>query len=101
MDDSAFTVSNQVTSRKTVQSNHTVPSAGQEDTYQQGALLNNRATGQFMKDANFKRKQKARAMKLREEWKRAQDQPQFLHKNNRCLHCAGDHQTHDCPMRQQ
>ena len=37
----------------------------------------------------------------REEWKRAQDQPQFLHKNNRCLHCAGNHQTHDCPMRQQ
>ena len=28
----------------------------------------------------------------REEWKRAQDQPQFSHKNNRCLHCAGDHQ---------
>ena len=37
----------------------------------------------------------------REEWKRSQDQPQFLHKNNRCLHCAGNHQTHDCPMRQQ
>ena len=36
----------------------------------------------------------------REEWKRAQDQPQFSHKNNRCLHCAGDHQTRDCPMRQ-
>ena len=27
----------------------------------------------------------------REEWKRSQDQPQFSHKNNRCLHCAGDH----------
>ena len=37
----------------------------------------------------------------REEWKRSQDQPQFSHKNNRCLHCAGSHQTCDCPMRQQ
>ena len=37
----------------------------------------------------------------REEWKRSQNQPQFSHKNNRCLDCAGDHQTHDCPMRQQ
>ena len=45
----------------------TVPSAGQEDTYLQGALLNSRATGQFMKDTNFGRKQKARAMKLTEK----------------------------------
>ena len=37
----------------------------------------------------------------REEWKRSQDQPQFSYKNNRCLHCAGDHQSCDCPMRQQ
>ena len=37
----------------------------------------------------------------KEEWKRSQDQPQFSHKNNRCLHCAGNHQTHDCPTRQQ
>ena len=37
----------------------------------------------------------------REEWKRSQDQPKFLHKDNRCLHCAGDHETHDCPTRQQ
>ena len=37
----------------------------------------------------------------REEWKRSQDQPQFSHKNNRCLNCAGDHQSRDCPMRQQ
>ena len=102
MDDSAFTVSNQVTSRKIVQSNHTVPSAGQEDMYPQGALLNSRATGQIMKDTNFRRKQKARAMKLAEKnGKRSQDQPQFSHKNNRCLHCAGNHQTHDCPTRQQ
>ena len=67
MDDSAFAVSNQVTSRKTVQSNCTVLSAGQEDTYHLGALLNSRATGQFMKDVNFRRKQKARAMKLAEK----------------------------------
>ena len=37
----------------------------------------------------------------REEWKRSQDQPQFSHKNDRCLHCAGNHQSHDCPMRPQ
>ena len=37
----------------------------------------------------------------REEWKRSQDQPQFSHKNNRCLHCAGDHQTHDFPTGKQ
>ena len=67
MDDSAFAVSNQVTSKKTVQSNHTVPSAGQEDMYPQGALLNSRATSQIMKDMNFGRKQKARAMKLVEK----------------------------------
>ena len=37
----------------------------------------------------------------KEEWKRSQDQPQFLHKNNRCLHCASDYQSCDYPMRQQ
>ena len=37
----------------------------------------------------------------KEEWKRTQDQPQFSHKNNKCLHCASDHQSRDCPMRQQ
>ena len=67
MDNSTFTASNEVTSRKTVQSNCTVPSAGQEDTYQQGTLLDSRVTGQIMKDMNFGRKQKARAMKLIEK----------------------------------
>ena len=67
MDDSAFAASNQVTSRKTVQSHHTVPSAGQEDTYPQGALLNSRAISQIMKDMYFGKKQKARAMKLIEK----------------------------------
>ena len=37
----------------------------------------------------------------REDWKKAQDQPQFSNKNNRCLNCAGNHRTCDCPMRQQ
>ena len=37
----------------------------------------------------------------REERKSSHDQPQFLHINNRCLHCAGNHQSHDCPMIQQ
>ena len=33
--------------------------------------------------------------------KQTQDQPQFSNPNNRCLHCAGDHRSHDCPMRHQ
>ena len=37
----------------------------------------------------------------REECKRSQDQPQFLHINNRCVHCASNHQSHNCAMRQQ
>ena len=53
--------------KKDFQSNCTVPSAGQEDTYPQGALLNSRATGQIMKDVNFGRKKKARAMKPTEK----------------------------------
>ena len=31
------------------------------------------------------------------DWKKAQDQPQFSNKDNRCLNCTGDHRTHDCP----
>ena len=56
MDDSAFAVNNQATSRRIAQNNHTVPNAGQEDTYQKNALLNNKATGQHMMDVNFERK---------------------------------------------
>ena len=37
----------------------------------------------------------------REDWKRAQDQPQYSHLNNKCLNCAGNHKTHDCPTRHQ
>ena len=37
----------------------------------------------------------------REDWKMAQDQPQYCHLDNRCLKFGGDHKTHDCPMRQQ
>ena len=36
-----------------------------------------------------------------ENLKRAQDEPQFSNTNNRCLHCAGDHRSHDSPMRHQ
>ena len=36
-----------------------------------------------------------------ENLKRAQDQPQFSNTNNRCFHCAGDHRSHDSPMRHQ
>ena len=32
----------------------------------------------------------------RNQWRRNQDLPQFLNHHNRCLHCAGDHQTKDC-----
>ena len=67
MDDSAFTVNNQATSRRTVQSSCTVPSAGQEDTYQQNALLSNRGTDQLKMDANFERKQGTKAVRLTEK----------------------------------
>ena len=67
MNGSVFTVNNQATSRKIVQSNHTVPSVGQEDTYQLNVLLNIRTTDQLMKDVNFERKEGARAMKLTEK----------------------------------
>ena len=36
-----------------------------------------------------------------ENWKRAQDQPQFSNPNNRCLHCAGNHGSCNCPTRHQ
>ena len=39
--------------------------------------------------------------KRRENWKQTQDQPQFSNPSNRCLHCTGDHGSHDCPMRHQ
>ena len=35
----------------------------------------------------------------RDQWKRTQDLPQFSNRNNRCLHCAGDHQTRNCTMK--
>ena len=37
----------------------------------------------------------------RVQWKRTQDLPQFSNRNNRCLHCAGNHQTRDCMLKQQ
>ena len=37
----------------------------------------------------------------RDQWRRNQDLPQFSNRNNRCLHCAGDHQTRDCATTQQ
>ena len=37
----------------------------------------------------------------RENWKKSQDRPQFSNKTNKCLNCAGDHGTRDCPARQQ
>ena len=37
----------------------------------------------------------------REDWKKSQDRPQFSNKTNKCLNCAGDHRTRDCPTRQQ
>ena len=43
-------------SKSIAKSNHTVPNAGKEDTYQQNALLKNRAKGQLMTDMNFERK---------------------------------------------
>ena len=63
MDDSAIAVNNQATSRKIVQSHHTVPSAGQKDTYQQNVLLNSRAMSQLMTDVNFEREEGTKTMK--------------------------------------
>ena len=37
----------------------------------------------------------------RDQWRRNQDLPQFSNCNNRCLHCAGDHQTRDCATTRQ
>ena len=37
----------------------------------------------------------------REDWKKAQDRRHFSNRTNKCLNCAGDHRTHDCPTRQQ
>ena len=37
----------------------------------------------------------------RDQWRRNQDLPQFLNRHNRCLHCAGDHQTKDCTTTRQ
>ena len=37
----------------------------------------------------------------REDWKKAQDRPQFSNRTNKCLNCAGNHRTRDCPIRQQ
>ena len=37
----------------------------------------------------------------RDQWRRNQDLPQFLNHHNRCLHCAGDHQTKDCTTTRQ
>ena len=36
-----------------------------------------------------------------ENWKQAQDQPQFSNPSNKCLHCAGNYRSHDCPVRHQ
>ena len=67
MDDSAFAANNQATSRRIVQSSHTVLSVGQEDMYQQNALPSSRTTGKLMMDVNFKRKQETRATRLTEK----------------------------------
>ena len=37
----------------------------------------------------------------RDQWRRNQDLSQFSNRNNRCLHCAGDHQTRDCATTRQ
>ena len=91
MDDFVSNASSLDTSRKTAPNSHTVPGVGQEDMFPQGALLN--------RPTQEENSQNHRTH--REECKGSQDQPQFSHINNRCLHCAGDHQSRDCPTRQQ
>ena len=36
-----------------------------------------------------------------ENWKRAQDQPQYSNPENKCLHCTGNHRSCDCPRKHQ
>ena len=58
---------------------------------------NNRQPDEKHKNAD--RQQHKKCKNHKENWKKAQDQPQFSYKDNRCLNCAGNHRTHDCPMR--
>ena len=37
----------------------------------------------------------------REDWKKLQDRLQFSSETNKCLNCAGDYRTRDCPKGQQ
>ena len=73
MGDSVSTASNQDTSRKTAQSNHTAPGAGPKDMYLQGSLLDSKETSQMRKDTNFGRT--ARAMKLTKSGKSHRTSP--------------------------
>ena len=36
-----------------------------------------------------------------EDWKKAQDRPQFSNKSNKCLNCTDNCRMHDCPTGQQ
>ena len=103
MSDCVSIASNQVTSRRIVQNHPTAPSVEQKDTYLHSVLQRTRTVDQWKKDENFENFDKGNKnhKTCREEWKHAQDQPQFSNRNNRCLNCAGDHQTHDCPTRKQ
>ena len=40
-------------------------------------------------------------LESQDQWRRNQDLPQFYSHHNRCLHCAGDHQTKDCTTTRQ
>ena len=101
MSNCASIASNQVTSRRIVQNHPTAPSVEQKDTYLQSVLQRARTVDQWTKDENFEETKEMKTAKLTEEWKCAQDQPQFSNRNNKCLNCAGDHQTCDCPTRKQ
>ena len=66
-------------------------------TSQQSVLPNNRTTDGRTKDVKVPTKD----AKLGDDWKKGQDRPQFSNKTNKCLNCAGDHRTQDCPTRHQ
>ena len=97
MVDSAFDANSPATSRKIVPNCPTALNArrGHIPVKCSTKQQNGRQQDERCKSAD------KRCKTHREDWKKAQDQPEFFNKSNKCLNCAGDHRTCDCPTRQQ
>ena len=99
---SVLGANHQVISRRTVPSNPTAPDVEPEDTFQPSVLRRNKAASSHTKDAKkVNQGTDERCKTYREDLKRAQDQPQYSHMENKCLNFAGDDRTNDCSTRQQ